>query len=120
MYRKYLVMFATAVAVVVVVTLLIRNRAALSQPASDKCIMNLWDIATAKRLWMLDNRKSANDVPTWDDIQPYMGPGSEGRIPNCPNGGRYTIGRLSDPPTCSIGGVNHSLPADWQQHLTNQ
>jgi hypothetical protein len=34
-----------------------------------------------------------------DDIAPYFPNG----IPKCPAGGTYTIGKVGEPPTCSLG-----------------
>jgi len=76
--------------------------------ASSVCIGHLREIDAAKQQWALENKKTANDVPTWDDIIPYLGRGAQ--IPRCPQGGTYKIGRVGDPPTCSIGGPGHSIP----------
>jgi hypothetical protein len=103
-----------------IIKVIMQNYAALSQPASNRCVMNLWAIVSAKSEWQLENKKQGNEAPTQSDIQPYMGAGREGAFPHCPDGGLYKIGRLSDPPTCSIGGINHSLPSDWRQYATNQ
>jgi hypothetical protein len=67
------------------------------------CINNLRQIDGAKQQWALEKGKQATDVPTWDDLKPYLG-----RIPVCPAGGTYTIGPVGEKPTCSIPG--HRLP----------
>jgi cytoskeletal protein RodZ len=69
------------------------------------CINNLQQINTAKAQWALENGKTANDIPTEDDLLVYL-PG--GIFPLCPSGGTYTIGAAGNPPTCSIPG--HVLP----------
>jgi len=74
------------------------------------CISNLRQIDLAKHQWATDKKKPAPAVPTWDDLQPYLGMGN-GRI-QCPKGGEYTIGPVSTSPTCSIPG--HALPKTGQ------
>jgi len=72
------------------------------------CINRLRMIEGSKQQWMLENHKTTNDVPTWDDIRPYLN--REGKIPSCPWGGTYTLGRMDEQPRCSIGGPSHTLP----------
>jgi len=67
------------------------------------CINNLRQIDAAKQQWALEKGKQATDVPTWDDLKPYLG-----RIPHCPAGGTYTINAVDEPPQCSVPG--HVLP----------
>jgi hypothetical protein len=67
------------------------------------CINNLRQIDAAKQQWALEKGKPATAVPTWDDIQPYIG-----QIPHCPAGGTYTINAVGERPTCSVPG--HELP----------
>ncbi len=78
------------------------------------CLVSLRQIQTAKQQWALKNHKSNNDVPTWDDIQPWV----QAQL-RCPFGGIYTIGRVGDRPTCSIAAqtnisanmqMSHELP----------
>jgi len=84
-------------------------------PASMACVSNLRIIQGAKEQWGLENHKTTNDAPTLEDIGPYMGRGAAGEIPVCPQGGIYTPGRLGQPPTCSIGGPQHSLDYDYSK-----
>lgn len=69
---------------------------------STTCINNLRQIDAAKQEWGIENKKSAADIPTWNDLKPYLGRG-DGVLPKCPLGGIYTIGALSNSPTCSLG-----------------
>ena len=70
------------------------------------CINNLRMIDAAKQQWALENGKMPGDVPTAQDLKPYLG--KNGVFPTCPAGGTYTIGAVSNAPTCSIPG--HKLP----------
>ena len=77
--------------------------------ATDACINNLRQIDGAKQQWMLEQHKTTNDVPTWDDLRDYIGQsGTTGPVLTCPAGGTYTIGRVGEKPTCSI--ARHRLP----------
>jgi general secretion pathway protein G len=67
------------------------------------CINNLREIDAAKQQWALEKGKRPTDVPTWDDLKPYLG-----KIPHCPAGGTYTINAVGEPPQCSVPG--HVLP----------
>jgi len=70
------------------------------------CINNLRMIDGAKQQWALENSKTASDVPSWNDIQPYLGGGKA--ILVCPKGGGYSLGAVGERPTCSFPG--HGLP----------
>jgi len=69
------------------------------------CINYLRQIDGAKQQWALENHKDANATPTSADVAPYL---KNNQFPVCPAGGKYTIGRISEDPTCSIPG--HVLP----------
>lgn len=66
------------------------------------CINNLRQLDAAKAQWALENNKTGNDMPTMDDLRPFL----KGKI-SCPAGGHYTLGTVADRPTCSIPG--HTL-----------
>lgn len=97
-----------------------RTQAAALQDATQKsqtaqavldrnaCINNLRLIDSAKQQWALEFHKQATDIPGWDDLRPYFGHGANGELPTCPDGGVYTIGAVSEKPTCNIQG--HVLP----------
>ena len=74
--------------------------------ATDSCVNNLRQIDGAKHCWMLEKGKGTNDVPSWNDLDPYLGRGNSVTVLTCPKGGVYTIGRVVDSPTCSIGGTH--------------
>jgi hypothetical protein len=69
------------------------------------CVNNLRLIDAAKQQWALQNSKNPGDVPTEADLKPFL---KDGVFPVCPAGGTYTIGAVSNSPTCSISG--HQLP----------
>jgi uncharacterized phage infection (PIP) family protein YhgE len=69
------------------------------------CIANLRLIYAAKQAWALEKNKTDSDVPTEQDLLPYL---KGGVFPVCPAGGNYTIGTVGQLPSCSISG--HVLP----------
>jgi len=78
----------------------VKARATAQQNA---CINNLRQLDAAKNQWALENAKKSTDVPTKQDLLPYLR-----KWPVCPAGGTYTIGAVGEPPTCSVAG--HVLP----------
>jgi hypothetical protein len=68
------------------------------------CINNLRQIDGAKQTWAMEHKAAPDAVPTWQDIQPYLGRWPQGEIPKCPKGGVYTVGSVQVAPTCSIKG----------------
>jgi prepilin-type N-terminal cleavage/methylation domain-containing protein len=80
------------------------------------CISNLRIIDAAKGQWALENHKQNTDTPAGTDIQPYMGRGSAGELPTCPNDGTMTFANSYSPnnvgtkPACLIMPATHSLP----------
>jgi hypothetical protein len=74
------------------------------------CVNNLVQIDRFKNQWALENHKTTQDTPTWDDLRIYIRAGS---IPICPEGGTYTVGSLGELPKCSLGvkePVRHRIP----------
>jgi hypothetical protein len=76
------------------------------------CINNLREIDASKNQWALEHNTKSNDVVTINDIRPYIerernNPfiklDAKGNLPKCPSGGTYTIGKVGEPPTCSLG-----------------
>ena len=102
---------AAAVSVLVIVAVLPAFIRARTTSASNACVVHLRQIAGAKEQWVLDNRKTTNDSPSWNDIRPYLG---HGEVPRCPDGGTYILGRVGDLPRCFlgpafVGGKSHTL-----------
>ncbi len=80
--------------------------------ASNACVNHLRQIAGAKETWAIENHKMTNDPVSRNDIKPYL---SHEEVPKCPDGGTYIIGRVGEPPRCSlapafVGGKQHELP----------
>ena len=79
----------------------------LSVRARAECINNLWMFDAVKRQWALENWRSTNDVPNWEDLRPYLSNvilDLDGKLPYCPKDGTYTLGRVGDLSQCSIHG----------------
>jgi hypothetical protein len=79
---------------------------------ANACINNMRQIDAAKSEWALEHNAKSNDVVTINDIRPYIelernNPyiklDAKGNLPKCPSGGTYTIGKVGEPPTCSLG-----------------
>jgi hypothetical protein len=64
------------------------------------CINNLRQIEAAKQTWALENKKGEHDIPTQEDLKPYLTHG----LPVCPLGGTYTINEVATPSICSVAG----------------
>jgi len=81
----------------------------------DTCISNLRIIDGAKGQWALEQHKQNTDTPAGSDIQPYVGRGSAGELPTCPNDGAqtfatsYTANDIGTKPVCQIMPATHSL-----------
>ena len=90
----------------------IRARTTSQQNA---CINNLRQIDGAKQQWALELKANQSIQPASTDLQPYLGRGLGGTLPSCPAdstslfNNSYTIGTLSNTPTCNINSTNHIL-----------
>lgn len=87
-----------------------RNRP-ISQ--ANACINNLRQIDAAANQFALEYHKRTGDSINFpSDLTPYIYL-PNGKMPSCPAGGIYTINRVGDTPTCSLGNTvtpNHVLP----------
>ncbi|MEI9863616.1 MAG: hypothetical protein WDN00_03480 [Limisphaerales bacterium] len=54
----------------------------------DACINNLRQIDAAKQQWALEKNKTAEAIPTAQEIAPYF---KNSVLPVCPSGGTYTL-----------------------------
>jgi hypothetical protein len=70
------------------------------------CVSNLKQIQSAKEMWMLEQRKTTNDVPPDSDL--FGGPPAfMFEKPTCPSAGTYTIGKVGEKAKCSV--EDHTL-----------
>src|SRR3982751_2402243 len=60
----------------------VRARTTAQQNA---CINNLRQIDGAKQQWALENKAAPTARPDITDVAPYLGPGTAGTQPRCPN-----------------------------------
>lgn len=107
MSNKRAILTVVALLLVVNITLGIKwYLASRNTPSAAPCVVNLRQIANAKLKWSIEQLKTPGEVPTWENLQPSL----PQRL-SCPDGGSYTLGRVDQSPSCSIGGPNHSLSA---------
>ena len=66
------------------------------------CDMNVEAIDSAKQMWMLDSKKSENDVATEEDLKPIL---KNNTSPACPSGGTYSINANNVRAICSVHGA---------------
>jgi len=92
----------------------------------NNCINNLRQIDGAKQEWALEMKKDSTCIPTVSELQPYMGRGSAGILPWCPQDKNkafqtsYTVGMVKTNPVCNIGGTAGALAASGvTNHVLN-
>jgi myosin heavy subunit len=73
--------------------------------SQNSCVNNLRQLDGAKQQWALENRKTAEDMPTVEEVRVYL---RNNELPVCPAGGAYTLNAVAVEPVCSIPG--HVLP----------
>jgi hypothetical protein len=78
------------------------------------CVNNLVHIERAKNQWALEHQKMSLDIPTWDDLRPYLHWPSNS-VPTCPDGGTYTLGPVGESPRCSLGDQKKN-PGEYWAH----
>src|SRR6266542_1951197 len=92
---------------------------ARSTGQANAVINNLRRLDSAKQQWALEKKKSATDVPTLSDLEPYMGRRGEGSPPSV-MGETYKLGSVSEEVTADLdaaqarklfGGLAAKLPA---------
>ena len=88
--------------------LAIQNQRVLSPDEEERnaCINHLRQIDGAMQQFALENKLSAADYVTAEQIRPYLK--EPDRVLHCPSGGRYSFGSLTNAPLCSIPG--HVIP----------
>ncbi|MGA2787640.1 MAG: hypothetical protein ABSF60_08935 [Verrucomicrobiota bacterium] len=104
------VCFCAVLIVAIVIPNLVRTR--VGGPPIP-CVINLRGIDAAKIEWAQENSKTNGTIVTESDIKPYLLLDPGGNLRKCPQGGTYTIGKVGDKPTCSLGtngNSDHILP----------
>jgi len=87
---------------------------ARSTSACNACVNNLRQIDAAANQFALEKKmRTGDNINFPNDLTPYIKLNSAGKIPSCPNGGIYSIKKVGDTPTCSLGSnivPGHVLP----------
>jgi hypothetical protein len=116
MSKSFTIILAVVAVIVLVVAVLSIIRP-LPYGHIGECCSRLRQIESAKQDWAVEQHKTTNDMPTWSDLYPHLYmPHFTNRwfangVPVCPDGGTYTLGRVGQSPTCSLGDkLNHKLP----------
>ena|ERR1700690_404876 len=81
---------------------------------ANACINNLREIDAAAQEFALEKGKTNGEAINFpNDLTPYIKLDKNGKIRPCPSGGIYSIKKVSDTPTCSLGTTvtpTHVLP----------
>lgn len=85
---------------------------ARAQSAKEYCLFNLKLIASATEAWALANNKRQGDTVEVPVICLYIKTSENGKLPDCPAGGKYTVPPLGKAPSCSIHG-HMPNESDW-------
>lgn len=77
---------------------------ARSTSSFNTCINNLLQIDAAANQFALEhNLTNGAPINFPNDLTPYIKLNNTGKIPGCPQGGIYSVKRVGDTPTCSLG-----------------
>ena len=95
---RFAVVGGCFLAVFIGATVFLRQSLGPSYSDEYNCAFEIKVIAEAKHTWMLEHHKTTNDIPSWSDL---VGSGYFKRVPQCPNGGTYTVGGMCQLPACS-------------------
>jgi hypothetical protein len=72
--------------------------------AENACVNNLRQIEAAAQEFALEKGKTNGEAINYpDDLTPFIKLNKDGKIPPCPSGGIYSIKKVGDVPTCSLG-----------------
>src|SRR5688572_13570692 len=75
---------------------------------AEACFRVLLQFDGAKEQWALEHKKQPADLATVADLRPYI---KESAQLECPKHGRYNLGALLEPATCSVHGSRPQLSA---------
>ena len=80
---------------------------------ANACINNLRQIDAAANEFALEHDlHTGAPINFPNDLTPYIKLNEDGKIPSCPQGGIYSIRKVGDAPTCSLG-----TNGDWGHRL---
>ncbi len=118
---RFVLVLALSILLMVLLGLGIRHQADADQAnaASFECAHSTYHLGETKLVWAFAQHAMVvkedrpghryhmltNATPSWSDLRPYGVPAlwpSNAPAPRCPGGGTWTIGPLSEWPTCSI------------------
>ncbi len=108
--QRYLRFQAFTIVELMIVVLIIALLALIAIPSFLKvreesrqsaCMNNLRIIDNTKQIWAMAVNATQTTPCDMNAIAPYL---ESSDIPECPNGGVYTVGSLSVKPTCSANG----------------
>jgi hypothetical protein len=72
--------------------------------SANSCINRLRQIDAAANQFALERMKTTGDAISFpDDLTPYIKLDSAWKIPPCPSGGIYSVKKVGELPTCSLG-----------------
>jgi type II secretory pathway pseudopilin PulG len=72
--------------------------------SANTCINNLRQIDAAAQEFAQEKGKTNGEAIIYpNDLTPYIKLNKDGKIPPCPKGGVYSIKKVGDVPTCSLG-----------------
>src|SRR5438270_11148895 len=104
----FLIMLRPPISTLFPYTTLFRSVRARNSAQQNACINNLRQVDGAKQQWALETKAASSASPTSGNIQPYLGRGTAGTLPNCPSDSAktfatsYTMGDLNTAPVCQI------------------
>ena len=72
--------------------------------SANACIDILRQIDAAANEFALEHHLTNGDAINYpNDLTPYIHLNKDGKIPSCPKGGIYSIKKVGESPTCSLG-----------------
>jgi hypothetical protein len=81
------------------------SKVRIRPPPQGVCIAHMRQLSRAKEQWRETNQETNGATITTNDLISLL---DRKRMPVCPEGGTYALGRVGEPPTCTVPG--HSLP----------
>ncbi|HPP75075.1 MAG TPA: prepilin-type N-terminal cleavage/methylation domain-containing protein, partial [Armatimonadota bacterium] len=79
------------------------------------CQGNLRQIETAKEQWAMDTKAASTASPDASDLVDEYMKGTPDTLPDCPSGGKYTIGTLQVRPSCDSEANKDDV--DYNDHV---